>query len=155
MSGRTLVRGTLLLAGSGLALRGLGILFHTVLTRRIGAEGMGLMGLIWTVGAFAGTLGSSGVRVAALQLTARAYGKGDRAGIDGALRGCLRYGLLVSAAAGAGLILLASGGLSYTLGCIFYVMDRTPYMHTIWHVFVLGGIACQWVSVLCYVIPRP
>ena len=54
-----------------------------------------------------------------------------------------------------GLILLACGGLSYTLGCIFYVMDRTPYMHTIWHVFVLGGIACQWVSVLCYVIPRP
>ncbi len=54
-----------------------------------------------------------------------------------------------------GLILLASGGLAYTLGCIFYVMDRTPYMHTIWHVFVLGGIACQWVSVLCYVIPRP
>ena len=105
--GRTLVRGTLLLAGSGLALRGLGILFHTVLTRRIGAEGMGLMGLIWTVGAFAGTLGSSGVRVAALQLTARAFGKGDRAGIDGALRGCLWYGLLVSAAAGAGLILLA------------------------------------------------
>ena len=105
--GRTLVKGTLLLAASGLALRGLGILFHTVLARRIGAEGMGLMGLIWTVGGFAGTLGSSGVRVAALQLTARAFGRKDSAGIDSALRGCLQYGLLVSAAVGTGLILLA------------------------------------------------
>ena len=105
--GRTLVRGTLMLAGSGLALRGLGIFFQTVLARRIGAEGMGLMGLIWTVGGFAGTLGSSGVRVAALQLTAQAFGRGDRECLDGALRGCLWYALLVSAAVGAGLILLA------------------------------------------------
>ena len=105
--GRTLVRGTLLLALSGLALRGLGILFQSVLSKRIGAEGMGLMQLVWTVGAFAGTLGSSGARVAALQLTARAFGLGDLPGADAALRGCLRYAVLVSAAVGAGLILLA------------------------------------------------
>lgn len=105
--GRTLVKGTLLLAGSGLALRGLGILFHRILAGRIGAEGMGLMQLIWTVGAFAGTLGASGVRVATLQLTARAYGLGDRHGIDGAVNAGLRYGLLVSLPVGLGLALLA------------------------------------------------
>ena len=105
--GRTLVRGTLLLTVSGLALRGLGVLFQSLLAARVGAEGMGLLQLVLTVGGFAGTLGSSGVRVAALQLTARAWGRGDRSGVAAALLACLRYGLLVSAGVGAGLILLA------------------------------------------------
>ena len=112
--GRTLVRGTLLLTVSGLALRGLGVLFQSVLAARVGAEGMGVLQLVLTVGGFAGTLGSSGVRVAALQLTARAWGRGDRPGVAAALLACLRYGLLVSAAVGAGLILLA-GPLSAIL----------------------------------------
>lgn len=105
--GRTLVRGTLLLTVSGLALRALGVLFQAILAGRIGAEGMGVLQLILTVGGFAGTLGSAGVRVAALQLTARAWGKRDPAGIAGALWACLRYGLLVSAAVGLSLCLLA------------------------------------------------
>ncbi len=106
--GRTLIRGTLLLTVSGLALRGLGVLFQAILAGRIGAEGMGVLQLILTVGGFAGTLGSAGIRVAALQLTARAWGRGDAAGIAGALWACLRYGFLVSAGAGLGLCLLAA-----------------------------------------------
>ena len=105
--GRTLIRGTLLLTLSGLALRGLGVLFQAVLAGRIGAEGMGVLQLILTVGGFAGTLGSAGIRVAALQLTASAWGRRDEAGIAGALFACLRYGFLVSAAVGTGLCLLA------------------------------------------------
>lgn len=105
--GRTLIRGTLMLAGSGLALRGFGVLFQMYLNRRIGAEGMGLMQLVLTVGAFAGTLGASGIRVASLQLTARAYGKGDLRQLSAALHGCLRYALLSSTTVGLGLILLA------------------------------------------------
>ena len=50
-----------------------------------------------------------------------------------------------------GLVLLVTGGVVYTLGVIFYVMDRVPYMHTIWHLFVLGGAACQWVSI-CFCV---
>ena len=105
--GRTLVKGTLLLTLSGLALRGLGVLFQTILARRIGAEGMGILQLILTVGGFAGTIGSAGVRVAALQLSARAWGRGDRAGVSAALFACLRYALVTGAAAGAALVLLA------------------------------------------------
>ncbi|MBQ1372395.1 MAG: polysaccharide biosynthesis C-terminal domain-containing protein [Oscillospiraceae bacterium] len=105
---RTLVRGTLLLAISGLALRGIGVWFQSLLTARIGAEGMGILQLVLTVGGFAGTLGSAGVRVAALQLTARAWGQRDRPGVAAALYACLRYGFLVSAVVGAGLILLAN-----------------------------------------------
>ena len=105
--GRTLVRGTLLLTVSGLALRGLGVLFQAVLVKRMGAEGMGVLQLILTVGGFAGTLGSAGVRVAALQLSAGAWGRGDRPGVAGALAACLRYGLIAGALAGGALILLA------------------------------------------------
>ena len=105
--GRTLIRGTLLLTVSGLALRGLGVLFQSILAGRIGAEGMGVLQLILTVGGFAGTLGSAGIRVAALQLTARAWGRRDEAGIAGALWACLRYGFLVSAGVGLVLCLLA------------------------------------------------
>ena len=109
--GRTLVKGTLLLTASGLLLRGLGVLFQSVLAARVGAEGMGVLQLVLTVGGFAGTLGASGVRVAALQLTARAWGRGDRPGVAAALLACLRYGFFVSAAVGAALILF-SGPLS-------------------------------------------
>jgi len=105
--GRTLIRGTLLLTLSGLAMRGLSVLFQAVLAERIGAEGMGILQLILTVGGFAGTLGSAGIRVAALQLTARAWGRRDSAGVSGTLWACLRYGFLVSATAGLGLCLLA------------------------------------------------
>ncbi len=104
---RTLVRGTLLLTLSGLALRGLGVLFQSILARRVGAQGMGLLHLILTVGTLAGTLGSAGVRVAALQLCARAWGREDRSELTAAVRACLGYGLLGSGAAGLGLALLA------------------------------------------------
>lgn len=105
--GRTLIRGTALLALSALTLRGVGVLFQRVLAGRIGAKGMGILQLVLTVGGFAGTLASSGVRAASLQLVAAAWGRGDRPGVAAAVGGCLRYGLCVSAAVGAGLILLA------------------------------------------------
>ncbi|MCB9052516.1 MAG: hemolysin III family protein [Lewinellaceae bacterium] len=31
------------------------------------------------------------------------------------------------------------GGLSYTLGVIFYAWHKLPYHHAIWHLFVIGG----------------
>ena len=99
--GRTLVRGTLLLTLSGLALRGIGVWFQSFLTGRIGAEGMGLLQLVLTVGGFAATLGSAGIRVAALQLAARAWGRADRPGVAAALYASLRYALLASAAVGS------------------------------------------------------
>lgn len=52
-----------------------------------------------------------------------------------------------------GLWLLIAGGLSYTLGVVFYVWDNLPYNHAIWHLFVLGGTALHYFSVLLYVVP--
>ncbi len=51
----------------------------------------------------------------------------------------------------AGLWLLVAGGLSYTLGTVFYLLKRVPYMHAVWHLFVLGGSACHFLAALLYV----
>jgi hemolysin III len=51
-----------------------------------------------------------------------------------------------------GLWLLFAGGLSYTVGVIFYVWDRVPFNHAIWHLFVLGGSILHYFMVLIYVI---
>lgn len=52
-----------------------------------------------------------------------------------------------------GAVMLITGGVVYTLGVIFYVLDKVPYMHTIWHFFVLGGSVCHWVAVNFTIIP--
>jgi len=49
---------------------------------------------------------------------------------------------------GASLLFLALGGLAYTLGVIFYVWDRLPYNHAIWHLFVIAGSTMHFFSVL-------
>jgi len=60
---------------------------------------------------------------------------------------------LVAAIAPAGLWLLFGGGVSYTLGVVFYRWHSLRYHHAIWHLFVLGGSVLQYLAVLYYVIP--
>jgi hemolysin III len=52
-----------------------------------------------------------------------------------------------------GLVLLAVGGLVYSIWVIFYVAKRIPYNHAIWHLFVLGGSACHFFAVYLFVHP--
>jgi hemolysin III len=52
-----------------------------------------------------------------------------------------------------GVLLVAIGGVIYTVGVIFYVWKKLPYSHAIWHVFVLGGSACHYFAVLLYLLP--
>ena len=52
-----------------------------------------------------------------------------------------------------GLLLLASGGMAYMLGVVFYAWRRLPYNHAVWHLFVMAGSACHFACVLGYVIP--
>ena len=53
----------------------------------------------------------------------------------------------------AGLILLFVGGVSYSVGVIFYSWRRLPYHHAIWHLFVLGGSTAHFFAVLLNVLP--
>jgi channel protein, hemolysin III family len=47
-----------------------------------------------------------------------------------------------------GFIWLIAGGLSYSIGTIFYANRKPLYNHAIWHLFVLGGSACHFMAIL-------
>tara|TARA_A100000164_G_scaffold348461_1_gene350686 strand:+ start:90 stop:728 length:639 start_codon:yes stop_codon:yes gene_type:complete len=49
-------------------------------------------------------------------------------------------------------LLLILGGVSYTFGVIFYVLDKVKYFHSIWHLFVLTGSVFHYFMILFYVI---
>ena len=52
-----------------------------------------------------------------------------------------------------GLILLATGGLLYTGGIVFYAFDdRFRHWHGIWHLFVIGGSLLHYLTIALYVI---
>lgn len=51
-----------------------------------------------------------------------------------------------------GILLLFLGGVSYTVGIIFYVIDSIPYNHVIWHLFVLAGAIFHFFMIFLYVL---
>lgn len=51
------------------------------------------------------------------------------------------------------LYLLVAGGLTYSLGTVFFLWDRLPYNHAIWHLFVMGGSICHFIALYYYVLP--
>ncbi len=54
----------------------------------------------------------------------------------------------------SGFLLVLLGGLTYSVGVIFYAWKKLPYGHAIWHLFVLGGSCLHFFAVYYYVIPR-
>ncbi|SUZ79656.1 uncharacterized protein METZ01_LOCUS32510, partial [marine metagenome] len=51
-----------------------------------------------------------------------------------------------------GTLLLVLSGLLYSVGTIFYSLQKMKYSHAIWHVFVLGGSGAHYFVILFYVI---
>ena len=51
-----------------------------------------------------------------------------------------------------GLLLLFAGGLFYTVGIVFYAIEKIPFNHVIWHFFVLGGAICHFFMIYFYII---
>lgn len=52
----------------------------------------------------------------------------------------------------AGFNWLIAGGIFYTFGVIFYVLDKQhPYAHGIWHIFVLAGSVSHYITMVKYV----
>lgn len=62
------------------------------------------------------------------------------------------YSELTAALDSAAMVWLIAGGISYTVGVLFYAIERIPYNHFIWHLFVLGGASCHFFMVYLYVI---
>lgn len=51
-----------------------------------------------------------------------------------------------------GILLLFAGGLSYTVGIIFYAIQKIPFNHVIWHLFVLAGAVFHFFMIFFHVI---
>ncbi|WP_042442289.1 PAQR family membrane homeostasis protein TrhA [Azospirillum sp. B510] len=112
---------------------------YTPFTLGLG-QGIGLGGAVWG-GAAVG---------AALKL--RFPGRFDRLGL------ALYLGLgwavvtalepLGSVLSAPALWLLVGGGLLYTVGVAFHLMDRMPYHNAIWHLMVLAAAACHFAAVV-------
>lgn len=60
--------------------------------------------------------------------------------------------VLVEALPATGFWLLLVGGLCYTIGAIFYVLKKIPYMHTVFHLFILAGSIFQFFATLLFVL---
>jgi hemolysin III len=72
------------------------------------------------------------------------------------LMGWMAAGLMVQLIqhlAFGGIVWLAIGGLCYTLGIVFFIYERIPFFHTIWHLFVLAGTISHFFAILLYVMP--
>jgi len=52
-----------------------------------------------------------------------------------------------------GIAWLGAGGLAYTLGVVFFALDRLRYFHATWHLFVLAGSVAHYFAILFYVVP--
>lgn len=46
------------------------------------------------------------------------------------------------------LVLIGIGGALYSIGVIFYLMEKWKWHHIVWHLFVLAAAICHYVAVL-------
>lgn len=91
----------LLLTAANLLLRLVGTSFQVYLSSRIGAEGIGLLQLVMSVGSMALVAGMAGIRTATMYLTAEQIGKRRPENVVWVLSGCMLYSVICSAAVGS------------------------------------------------------
>ncbi|HYE46543.1 MAG TPA: hemolysin III family protein [Caulobacter sp.] len=64
----------------------------------------------------------------------------------------IAIGPMVAAVSLSGMILLAVGGVVYSLGVVFYVRKTLTYRRAIWHGFVLAGAGVQYAAIMTGVV---
>jgi len=119
---------------------------YMLVTQRDG-NGWLIMGIIWSL-AVAGILSE-------IFLSGRAVKIGQMIIYLGMGWACtFDFVGLKSALPETGLLWLTAGGLAYSAGVVFYVldkMDKLTHSHGIWHFFVLTGTICHFISIIGYV----
>ncbi len=103
IGGTKLIRNTALLTVSSLVMRGVGMLWQVWLAGRIGPAGIGLFGLVMSVGFLFITLAVSGIRFAVTRLIAEEVGRGRTGSVGGVVRRAGVYALFFGCAAMLGL----------------------------------------------------
>ncbi len=61
---------------------------------------------------------------------------------------------LMNSLSSEGLFWLVLGGISYTVGAILYAIKKIKFNHAIFHILVLVGSTCHFISIFFYVLPR-
>lgn len=98
---RLFFKNGIILAAVGLLTRSVALFFNSYISKTIGAEGMGLFGLIMSVYSFAVTFATSGISLTVTKLTSSAIGSGEEKELSRIFRSALGYSLVFSAAATA------------------------------------------------------
>jgi hemolysin III len=55
---------------------------------------------------------------------------------------------MLDAISARGMWFVLAGGLSYSIGILFYLYRRMKFSHAVWHLFVIGGTVCHFFAVL-------
>ena len=84
----------LLLTAVGLAVRSVTLLFNSMISGKIGAEGIGLFTLIGTVYGFAVTFATSGISLTVTKLVSEAVGEGREREVPAILKSAVFYSLI-------------------------------------------------------------
>ena len=116
MQKRRFFLNAIILMGSSFLLRVLHIGFRVFLAGRIGAAGMGLYQLIFSVFMTAIAVCTSGVSLTVTRITTEAIGKQQPGTIPSAIRKCVLFGLCVGLAAATSLFVLAKPLAVHLLG---------------------------------------
>lgn len=103
MKAKLFLKNTVILTVGSIILRLIGVAFGAYLSRQIGAEGMGLYQLVFSVYNFASTLATSGIYLSVTRLVAEGIGRGSYADANDAMRKCMIYGVIVSTVAASAL----------------------------------------------------
>ena len=108
-----------------------------------GPWGWTLFGLVWTI--------------AVLGITLKAFDRLSHPWLSTGLYLVMGWLALIAAVPlvehvpAPGVALLVAGGLAYTAGVLFFVLDsRWPYAHAVWHGFVVTGTGFHFFAVLRY-----
>lgn len=108
-----------------------------------GAWGWTLFGLVWAM--------------AAIGITLKAFDRLSHPWLSTGLYLAMGWLVLIAAVPlvervpSAGLTLLVAGGVAYTVGVVFFMLDsRLRYAHAVWHAFVAAGTALHYFAVLGY-----
>ncbi|MBE6948902.1 MAG: hypothetical protein E7456_03545 [Ruminococcaceae bacterium] len=134
MLSKTIIKNTILLTMASLFMRVVGLIFQVWVSKRIGADGLGLFQLIGSVSMFAATVAISGIRFATTRLVSEELGAHHYQGAIKALKRCMMYAgffgtlVLVCLYFGAGFIGRTIIGRSETVASLRILALCLPFM---------------------------
>ncbi len=101
-----------------------------------GALGWGMFALVWTIALIGIVMVIKGISFYRLEYILMGWV-------------CVAaYEELAASLSSHSMLLLVIGGITYTIGFVFYTWEKLPYNHAIFHGFVIGGSVAHYFSIL-------